>query len=106
MNGADRRELLAVLRETRVMLARPENDFAWSSCNNTAAALAELDGLIGRLQGGWLHRTEVEHFFAPTGPLQETAISSGWGDRFLELADRCDAALEALYGRPGNQEVR
>ncbi|MET7426496.1 hypothetical protein [Dactylosporangium sp. NPDC005555] len=31
--------------------------------------------------------------FAPTGPIQEVAISSGWGDAFLELADRFDAAM-------------
>ncbi|MFF5235251.1 hypothetical protein [Dactylosporangium sp. NPDC000521] len=31
--------------------------------------------------------------FAPTGPIQEVAISSGWGDAFLEPADRFDAAV-------------
>jgi hypothetical protein len=30
--------------------------------------------------------------FAPTGPIQEVSLSSGWGDMFLELAKRMDAA--------------
>ena len=30
-----------------------------------------------------------------TGPIQEVALSSGWGDAFLDLADRFDAAMLA-----------
>jgi len=26
-------------------------------------------------------------------------MSSGWGDEFLALANRCDAAVAAAYGR-------
>jgi hypothetical protein len=38
--------LLEVLRETRVLLEQPDNDFNWSSWDEMAAALAELDGFI------------------------------------------------------------
>jgi hypothetical protein len=34
--------------------------------------------------------------FLATGPMQEVALSSGWGDAFIALADRCGAALDAL----------
>ena len=30
--------------------------------------------------------------FLPTGPIQEVSLSSGWGDEFVALADRFDAA--------------
>jgi hypothetical protein len=99
MDDPHRRELLDVLRETRAMLARPENEFMWSSWEDADAALAEVDGLIERLEAGGLpYRVAITILYAPTGPIQETAISSGWGDEFLVLADRCDAAVEAVYG--------
>ena len=31
--------------------------------------------------------------FLPTGPMQELALAEGWGDAFLELADRVDAIV-------------
>lgn len=95
---AGRRELVQVLREARTLLARPDNDFAWSSWMDADAALAEVDGLIAILESGGLpDRADVAFLFVPTGPMQEVAVSSGWGNAFLALADRCDAALEAVY---------
>jgi hypothetical protein len=35
----------------------------------------------------------MEVLFAPTGPIQEVSISSGWGEAFLSLAERFDAAM-------------
>ena len=31
--------------------------------------------------------------FAPTGPMQELSIDSGWGQEFIALADRFDEAM-------------
>jgi hypothetical protein len=95
---AARRELVNVLREGRSLLARPGNDFAWSSWADAGAALAEADALIATLEAGRLpSRLTVSVLFAPTGPIQEVSISSGWGEEFMALAARCDAAVEALY---------
>ncbi|MBM4779347.1 MAG: hypothetical protein GQE15_16695 [Archangiaceae bacterium] len=85
-----RESLSAVLREVRERLQRPGNDFTFSSWENQADALAELDLRIAELDAG--NRPDVSILFAPTGPLQEVAIHSGWGDAFLELANRFDAA--------------
>jgi hypothetical protein len=96
----DRRALLEVLRETRAMLALPDNEFMWSSWEDADAALAEMDGLIGQLEArGLPDRFAITILYAVTGPIQETAMSSGWGDEFLVLADRCDAAVAAVYSR-------
>jgi hypothetical protein len=35
--------------------------------------------------------------FAPTGPIQEVSISSGWGNEFLDLAERFDRAVQRAY---------
>jgi hypothetical protein len=96
-----RRELLDVLRRIRELLAHPDADFLWSSWEDANAALAEVDPLIHGLERGSLPvRFSIDILFAPTGPLQETAMSSGWGDEFLPLASRCDGALAILYARP------
>jgi hypothetical protein len=96
-----RRELLDVLRRIREQLAHPNADFLWSSWEDADAALAEVDPLIHSLEsGGRPARFSIDILFAPTGPLQETAISSGWGDEFLELGSRCDGALTIVYGQP------
>ena len=59
-----RRELLDVLRETRAMLARPDNEFMWSSWEDADAALSEVDGLIERLEAGGLpYRTSITILF-------------------------------------------
>lgn len=92
----DRRELANVLREVRELLARPGNDFAWSSWADMADALREVDGLIRGLERGApfsVFRGKV--LFAPTGPIQEVSLSSGWANEFLALATRWDAALNA-----------
>jgi hypothetical protein len=96
-----RRELLDVLRRVRERLAHPDADFLWSSWEDADAALAEVDPLIQAMEGGRLPaRFSIDILFLPTGPLQETAMSSGWGDEFLSLASRCDGALAILYARP------
>jgi hypothetical protein len=93
------KKLIAVLREAREYLARPDNDFAWSSWEDTAAALREIDSLIERIEAGHLpERSAVEVLFLPTGPIQEVSVSSGWGQAFLRVADRFDAAVETAYG--------
>ena len=87
--------LLTVLRETRLLLARPENNFVWSSWEDSEAALREIDALIASVCSGALpdpHQLTV--LFAPTGPIQEVSIDSGWGETFLELAERFDAAMQ------------
>ncbi|HEX8181606.1 MAG TPA: hypothetical protein VF525_18845 [Pyrinomonadaceae bacterium] len=35
----------------------------------------------------------MEVLFAPTGPMQEVSLSSGWGEEFLALAERFDEAM-------------
>ncbi|WP_432994266.1 hypothetical protein [Dactylosporangium sp. CA-233914] len=86
--------LLAVLADVRAMLARPDNDYAWSSFRDTDAALAELDELAAAVRAGTVPAA-LNILFAPTGPIQEVAISSGWGAEFLVLADRFDAVRRA-----------
>ena len=82
-----------VLRETRALLARPNNNFDWSGWANAEAALREIDALIVYVgEKASPDRQQFLWLFAPTGPIQEVSVSSGWGDEFLALAERFDAA--------------
>lgn len=77
-------------------MARPENDFAWSSWRDAEHALEEIDGIISRLRNGdgCPDQFAMSILFAPTGPMQELSLGSGWGNRFLQLASEFDEATE------------
>jgi hypothetical protein len=47
-------------------------------------------------------RLDMSMLFAPTGPIQEVSLSSGWGDKFIAVADRFDRASEVAYGSVEN----
>jgi hypothetical protein len=88
------RTLHSVLEDARVLLAAAENDFTWSSWQDRDDALHEIDALLADLRSGTLPSTlALDVLFAPTGPMQEVSLSSGWGDAFIALADRFDAAM-------------
>lgn len=87
-------DLLDIFLRARDLIARPENDFAWSSWNDAEDATAEIDALIAELQAGRMpDALTMQVIFAPTGPMQEVSLSSGWGNRFLGLAEEFDEAL-------------
>ncbi len=90
------------MEEVRGLLSSEDNDFTWSSWDDRNAGLAELDEILFALRGGFevpVHTLRV--LFAPTGPIQEVSLSSGWGDAFIALADRFD---EAMVEKPENGE--
>lgn len=75
------------------MVMRPDNDFSWSSWLDAEAAASEIDGYLAQLSRD--EPISAEIMFAPTGPMQELSISSGWGSEFVALADRYDAVMLA-----------
>ncbi|MEQ1818192.1 MAG: hypothetical protein ABL871_06230 [Terricaulis sp.] len=88
--------LVDIFQRARELVARPDNDFAWSSWRNAEHALEEIDGILSRLRKGETPDTfAMSILFAPTGPMQELSLSSGWGNRFLQLATEFDEALES-----------
>ena len=88
--GAPRAE---ALREGRGLLLLPENDFSWSSWASSEDAVSEMDSIIASVAVGSIPRAQIGVVFAPSGPMQELSLSSGWAQRFVDLAERVDAAL-------------
>ena len=86
---SDAGALLDVFQRARDLVARPDNDFAWSSWRDTEDALEEIDSVLSRLQRGEIPALlEMSVLFAPTGPMQEISLSSGWGNRRRECRRR------------------
>lgn len=85
--------LIQVMEEVRVRLADPEADFSWSAWLDSDHALKELDAVTNSVRTGRIPTPMLRVLFAPTGPIQEVAISSGWGDEFLALAEKFDSAI-------------
>ena len=89
--------LIEVLRDTRTLLARADNDFSWSSWENGVEAVAEIDDVLRRIETAeTIKLLPLQVLFGPTGSLQEVSIQSGWGDEFLQLASRFDEATADL----------
>jgi hypothetical protein len=84
--------LSAVLTRCRE-LSQTSQDAVWSS-TSVAEILAILDrGLEALRSGAVLNRDELKLLFAPTGALQETAMSNGWSDEYLLLAAEFDRLI-------------
>lgn len=97
MSTSPTNELVEVLRETRQLLARPENNFIWSHWDSAADALREVDAFIAQIESGdTSRRAELELLFAPTGSIQEVSVSSGWGEEFLAVSEQFDAVIKRV----------
>ena len=87
-------KLINILKQARTLLALESNDFSWSSWKNQNHAISEIDSIIKSLENGSI--PEIRTLFAPTGPIQEVSLSSGWAKEFLELTERFDQVYEIL----------
>jgi hypothetical protein len=93
---ADAAELALVLRRIVRLLGRKGTDVVWSGYASAADLRGEVERYLLMIEAGQAFDDEeflgLRVLFAPTGPLQETSISSGWAREFLDLAARFDAA--------------
>lgn len=88
--------LIHVLEAAIELISLPDNDFCWSRWEDEEQAKSELLGLVSTLKSGVLpERLKIAVLFAPTGPLQEVSLSSGWAEPFLKVAEKYDE-VEAL----------
>ena len=89
-------EVVRVLTAVIDQMAQPDTDVSWSGYDTPEEAIAELRALIDRIRAPSPTRCTVRKIsllFLPTGAIQEIAISSGWGNTYLALAERMDHAL-------------
>jgi len=95
---APKKGLIQVLEAAIELIDLPDNDFAWSSWQSSDDARSEIEGLISRIKSDDMpERLDVSVLFAPTGPLQEVSLSSGWADAFLKVAERFDSLERKIW---------
>ena len=85
--------LIDILKKVKALVSRPENVFDWSGWEDSVDACQEIDAAIAALERQAGVPRSLDILFLPTGPLQELAMSSGWGDEFLGLADEFDTVM-------------
>lgn len=89
--------MIQILYSVKNLLSRQDNDFTWSSWDNQQLAVETILEIIDELQRGRMPGLiKISVLFAPTGPLQEVSINSGWSSEFIKLADRFDRIKNKL----------
>ena len=85
-------KLINILKQARTLFDLERNDFSRSSWKDQNHAISESDSIIVALETGSL--PDFRGLFAPTGPIQEVSLSSGWAQEFLDLAEQFDKEYE------------
>lgn len=83
-------QLIAIIEHIRSKVDT-DTDVVWTRYSSIEELLLDLDSLIAGIRAGDpTTYAKLELLFAPTGSFQELAMSNGWGDEFLELANSFD----------------
>lgn len=94
--------LIHVLESALELVSLPDNDFSRSSWVDSDQAREEIQALLAQVRSGDLPgNLTVSVLFAPTGPLQEISLSSGWADLFLKVAEKFDAVERLVWEKQG-----
>lgn len=74
-----------------------DSDVVWTRYATPAELLADLDVFIQQLKAGNANcLRQLDTLFAPTGSFQELAISNGWGDEYIRLAEEFDKLYASM----------
>ena len=91
-------DLERVLTRAKALVER-STESAWTPCSPAKIA-GELEVAIAKLDDD--ERFDAHHLsmlFAPTGPIQEIAIASGWTEEYLALSREFDTLIQARLTR-------
>ncbi|WP_054811281.1 hypothetical protein [Nocardia arizonensis] len=91
-------EIIAILADVLSIVRAVDQDMMWQATYaDTEELVSDIEDHTARLRRGDHTRLrDLSFTFAPTGPLCEIAIGSGWSDRYLALADRLDDSRARL----------
>jgi hypothetical protein len=96
-NWSDRMKLFAVLSSAKVLLEAAGKNDGWSF-ETAGESLQVINDAIAFFLNPADNKLpeDISMQFAPTGPLQEIAISNGWSEMFLKLAEQYDKCSHSL----------
>lgn len=92
------KRLREVLDQVKRLIERSEQS-DWTPFAPSEIA-TDLSAAISRLdRREAIEQEHLEMLFAPTGPIQETAMSAGWSDEYLKLSTEFDVLIRQASGR-------
>ena len=90
-----REELVALLEKTKEHINSSEESI-WAGLSPAEIGM-DLTIAIETLRSTEpIDRDQLRMHFAPTGPLQETSMMSGWTDEYMEISSRFDSLINQI----------
>lgn len=90
-------KLICLINKVIELIKLPRTNTLWSGWDTPSEAIHEFTQLLEKLENN--DKTaiaELKIIFAPTGSLQDLAISSGWSDKYADLASEFDQLYKNL----------
>ncbi len=92
----EHREELAVLLEmTKRKIDQSEESF-WSGLSPADISMDMAIAIESLRDSKQVDRDQLKMHFAPTGPLQETAMASDWTNEYVEISTRFDGLIDRI----------
>jgi hypothetical protein len=93
----DETVLIEILEAIKKLILEPKTNLTWSTFDSKNDLIFEIDAHIQKLKLRDFSKVkDLILLFAPTSDFQEISLSSGWGNRYLDISERFDTAIEAL----------
>ena len=95
----DLEEIIGIIKTVRQKIT-DDTDVTWSSYDSVAGLQAEIDkDLIELINGNLDKLNTFKNHFGPTDTFQEIALSNGWGEEFIKLAESYDLLYEKIKNK-------
>ena len=94
-NPEVRSALIDVLERTKSHIDTSEES-CWAGLSPAEIGMDLSIAIDNLTKGASINSDLLRMHFAPTGPLQETAMMSGWTDEYMILSERFDALISSI----------
>ncbi len=93
----DETVIIEILETVKELILEPKTDISWSTFDSKDDVILDIDSHIQKLKlRDFSKIKDLILLFAPTSDFQEISLSSGWGNRYLNISERFDTAIESL----------
>jgi hypothetical protein len=97
MNNKNIHKITSLIKEIIEIIQLPSTNTDFSEWDTPLDAVNHFNRILKELESDGGKTTAIAKLkiiFAPTGSLQDLAISSGWGNEYLDLAEKFDHLIE------------
>ena len=89
--------LIALIEKIKDLVKDRDTNVLWTHYNSKEEVVVELERHIVSLNSkDFSIIKELILLFAPTSDLQELSVSNGWGNQFLEIAEKFDEIIKEI----------